>query len=180
MQRRQCHEPLQPGNGTQMALWLCKAARGRPCLRESFPQEFGENVILFLLCLKSTTSHPFTRGTQGKRWQTYRQAVLFPVAAPLQNSPSGSGVGTFPPCTGRAQHAEPSFHTPEKRLSTSLSCGCETLLQSPALGDALNCTVEDPFSLSSSYKGCKETGCGWLLKISPWESSLLPSGLHFF
>lgn len=109
-------------------------------------------MILFLLCMKFT-SLPFTRGLQGKHSQTYHRAILFSVAAPLQNLPSLSRVAMCPwdSKSPVSQALFPYPRTPAEYL-TKLSVW-SILLQSPAPGrrqgdNALNCPVEDPFSLS--------------------------------
>lgn len=84
--------------------------------------------------MKFTTSRPFTRGLQGKHWQTYRQAVLFPVAAPLQKPPSVSGVGMFPQHTGWWNNF-PYLRKHTQHL-IAVSVG-RNLLQSPAPGRRL-------------------------------------------
>lgn len=98
---------------------------------------------------------------QGKHSQTHGRTVLFPVAAPLQNL---SSVGRVAMGTQRAPNPYP--RTPHEHL-TELSVP-RILLQSPASGrrqgrDALDCTADDPFSLSF-IQDTWEIRYGWLLK----------------
>lgn len=140
----------------------------------------------FLLCMKFTTSSPFTPGLQGKHWKIYRRAVLFPVAAPLQNSPLCKQSGNVSPVRRESPVCRAQFPHPRKHaqhLTEPMPVKHpppEPSFRLEMRGDALNCPVEDLFSLSNIYTRCKETGSGWLLKNSRWEFYSFPSGLRFF